>query len=63
MIEEMKEPRANRELSALPLRHREPLLHIEVSVEGTWATKLITALGAKIIGWVSEIDCAVSGIG
>ena len=42
MIEEIKEPRANREPSSLPSRYREGLFYVEISVEVTWATKLVT---------------------
>ena len=63
MIEEIKEPGANGDVSTLPSRNGKGLFHVEVSVEVTWATKLVTALGAKIIGWVSEIGCAVTGVG
>ena len=63
MIEEIKEPCANGELSSLPPRYREGLLHIEVSVEVAWAAKLITALGPEIICRVSEISGAITRIG
>ncbi len=63
MIEEIKEPCANGELSTLPLRYRKGLLHVEVGVEVTWAAKLIATLGPEIIGWVSEISGAVARVG
>src|SRR5580692_6679083 len=63
MIEEIKEPCANGELSALPPRYREGLLHIEVGVEVARAAKLIAALGPEIICWVSEISSAITRIG
>jgi len=63
MIEEIKEPCTNGELSALPSRYGKGLFHVEVSVEVTWATKLVTALGAEIICWVSEIGGTVARVG
>ena len=43
MIEEIKEPCANGEVSALPSRNGKGLFYVEISVEVTWATKLVTA--------------------
>src|ERR1700722_17803707 len=63
MIEKIKEPCANGELSALPPWYREGLLHVEVGVEVTRAAKLIAALGPEIICGVSEISSAVARIG
>ena len=63
MIEEIKEPRANRESSTLPSWYHEGLFHVEVSVKVTWATKLVTALASKIICRVGEIGGTVARIG
>ena len=63
MIEEIKESCANGELCALPLRYPKSLLYAEVSVEVTWATKLVTDLGPEVVCWVSEIGSAVARIG
>src|ERR1700734_131507 len=63
MIEEIKEPCANGEMSTLPLRYRKGLLHVEVSVEVTWTAKLIAALDPEIICRVGEISSAIARIG
>src|ERR1700733_6583531 len=63
MIEDIKEPCANGELSGLPPRYCKGLLHVEVSVEVTGAAKLIAALVSEIICGVSEIGSAVARIG
>jgi hypothetical protein len=63
MIEQIKEPCANGQLSSLPFRYRKGLLHIEVGVEVSRATKLVTALGRETICWVSEIGGVVARIG
>ena len=63
MIEQIKEPRANGKLSAFPLRYGEPLFKVEISVEITWATKLIPPLGSEVICWVGEICGAVTWVG
>jgi hypothetical protein len=62
MIEEVEEPCAYRELGLLPLRHREGLLHIEVRVEVSRATKLISALSAEIVCRIHEIGRVIAGI-
>ena len=63
MIKQVKEHRANGELSTLPLRYRKGLLHIEVSVEVPWPTKLVTTLGPEISCGVSELSSAVARVG
>ena len=63
MVEQIKEPCADGKLCALPFRYRERLLHVEVRVEVTWATKLIAALGSEIICWVGEICGVVTWVG
>src|ERR1700693_913549 len=61
VIEEVEEPCAYRELGLLPLRHSEGLLHIEVRVEVTRATKLVSALSTEIICWIHEIGRVIAG--
>ena len=62
VIEEVEEPCTYGELGLLPLWHGEGLLHIEVRVEVTRATKLISALSAEIVCRIHEIGRVIAGI-
>src|SRR5580658_6284629 len=61
MIKEIEEPCSHRELSLLPLRHSESLLHTEVRVEVSRAAKLVSALSAEIVCWIREVRCVIAG--
>lgn len=62
MIEQIKEPCANRKRSTFPFRYRKCLLHAEVSVEVAWTAKLVTALSSEIACRVREVSGAVAWI-
>jgi len=63
MIEKVKKSCPDGELSALPFRYSKSFPYTEISVEVTWSTELVTALGSEVICRVSEISSAVAWIG
>src|SRR5208282_3719803 len=55
VIEEVKEARPNRELSALPLRYAKSLLYREIGIEVGGTAVLVPPLVAVACGWVGPI--------
>ena len=62
MVEEIKEPCADGELCALPPRYGKCLFKVKVSIEVTWASKLIPALGSEVICWIGKICNVVTSV-